>query len=139
MNKSPTDSMLYDEEILSYDLPDAALEVAASKVSEPAGNPFTIAFCTGLDTCPAWSSDVAAVHPSERRHQKERAAARNLSGRDLVRFTPKADIAERGADVRFMPEADITHGRQAWSYSITIGGRAVGRVSAIGWEVVQIR
>ena len=53
MNESPTDSMLYDDEILSCDLPDAALEVAASKVSEPAGNPFTIAFCTGLDTCPA--------------------------------------------------------------------------------------
>jgi hypothetical protein len=45
--------MLYDEEILSYDLPDAALEVAASKGSQLAGNPFTIAFCTGLDTCPA--------------------------------------------------------------------------------------
>ena len=42
----------YDEEALSDDLPDAALELAAGKYLE-AGNPFTIAFCTGLDTCPA--------------------------------------------------------------------------------------
>jgi len=53
MNKSPTESMLPDEEILSNDLPDADVEVAACKGSQLAGNPFTIAFCTGLDTCPA--------------------------------------------------------------------------------------
>jgi hypothetical protein len=41
-----------DEEILGDQLSDAALEVAAAKYWE-AGNPFTIAFCTGLDTCPA--------------------------------------------------------------------------------------
>jgi hypothetical protein len=53
MGESLTDLMLYDEEILSNELPDVALEVAASKCWEQAGNPFTIAFCTGLDTCPA--------------------------------------------------------------------------------------
>jgi hypothetical protein len=42
-----------DEQILSDELPDAALEIAAAKYGE-VGNPFTIAFCTGLDTCPAW-------------------------------------------------------------------------------------
>jgi len=52
MNKSPTESMLSDEEILSCDLPDADVE-AVCKGSQLAGNPFTIAFCTGLDTCPA--------------------------------------------------------------------------------------
>jgi hypothetical protein len=41
-----------DEQILSDELPDAALEIAAAKYGE-VGNPFTIAFCTGLDTCPA--------------------------------------------------------------------------------------
>ena len=41
-----------DEEILGDQLSDAALEVAAGKYWE-VGNPFTIAFCTGLDTCPA--------------------------------------------------------------------------------------
>jgi hypothetical protein len=33
-------------------LPDAALEAAAGKYWE-VGNPFIIAFCSGLDTCPA--------------------------------------------------------------------------------------
>jgi hypothetical protein len=41
-----------DEQILSDELPDAALEIAAAKYGE-VGNPFTIAFCSGLDTCPA--------------------------------------------------------------------------------------
>jgi hypothetical protein len=49
MNESTIDR---DEQILSNELPDAALEIAAAKYGE-AGNPFTIAFCTGLDTCPA--------------------------------------------------------------------------------------
>ena len=43
---------LINEEALGEDLPDAALEAAAGKYWE-AGNPFTIAFCTGLNTCPA--------------------------------------------------------------------------------------
>jgi len=41
-----------DEEILRDQLSDVALEVAAGKYWE-VGNPFTIAFCSGLDTCPA--------------------------------------------------------------------------------------
>jgi hypothetical protein len=52
MSDSLTDLMLCDEETLSQELPDAALEVAAGKYWE-VGNPFTIAFCSGLDTCPA--------------------------------------------------------------------------------------
>ena len=53
MAESLIGSVLYDEETLSDELPDAALEVAASKYWEQAGNPFTLAFCSGLDTCPA--------------------------------------------------------------------------------------
>ena len=49
MSKSTTD---HDEQMLGDELPDAALEVAAGKYWE-VGNLFTIAFCTGLDTCPA--------------------------------------------------------------------------------------
>ena len=41
-----------DEQILNKELPDIALEIAAAKYGE-LGNPFTIAFCSGLDTCPA--------------------------------------------------------------------------------------
>jgi hypothetical protein len=52
MNESLTNLELRDETMLNDDLPDVALEVAAGKYWE-AGNPFTIAFCTGLDTCPA--------------------------------------------------------------------------------------
>jgi len=43
----------HDEQMLSDELPDLALETAAGKYGELAANPFTIAFCTGLDTCPA--------------------------------------------------------------------------------------
>jgi hypothetical protein len=42
----------YDDEILIDELSDAALEIAASKCWE-VGNPFTLAFCSGLDTCPS--------------------------------------------------------------------------------------
>ena len=49
MNESTIDR---DEQMLSDELPDAALEIAAGKYWE-VGNPFTIAFCSGLDTCPA--------------------------------------------------------------------------------------
>jgi hypothetical protein len=49
---SPVDSVLYNEETLSHELADAALEVAASKYWELAGNLYTLAFCTGLDSCP---------------------------------------------------------------------------------------
>jgi hypothetical protein len=50
MSESLTE--LCDEETLTQELPDTALEVAAGRYWE-VGNPFTIAFCTGLDTCPA--------------------------------------------------------------------------------------
>jgi hypothetical protein len=41
-----------DEQILNDELPDVALELAAGKYGE-VGNPFTIAFCSGLTECPA--------------------------------------------------------------------------------------
>jgi hypothetical protein len=41
-----------DEQILSNELPDVALELAAGKYWE-VGNPFTLAFCSGLTECPA--------------------------------------------------------------------------------------
>jgi hypothetical protein len=40
------------EEILSFQVSDEALEAAAGSVKENAGA-FTLAFCSGLDTCPA--------------------------------------------------------------------------------------
>jgi hypothetical protein len=51
MSESLTDLVLYSEEAPNDEPPDAALELAAGKYSE-VGNPFTIAFCSGLDTCP---------------------------------------------------------------------------------------
>jgi hypothetical protein len=43
-----------DEEVLhSDDMPDTALEVAGSKCWEGHASAYTIAFCTGLDTCPS--------------------------------------------------------------------------------------
>jgi len=41
-----------EEEILTFDVSDEALEAAAGSVKEKAGA-FTLAFCSGLDTCPA--------------------------------------------------------------------------------------
>jgi hypothetical protein len=41
-----------EEEILSFEVSDAALEAAAGSVKEKAGA-FTLAFCSGLDTCPS--------------------------------------------------------------------------------------
>jgi hypothetical protein len=52
MSESLIDLVIYEEEALRDEVPDAALEVAASKCSELVGNLFTLAFCTGLDTCP---------------------------------------------------------------------------------------
>jgi hypothetical protein len=44
---------LYDEEVLlGDDVPDAALELAGSKLWEGPAASFTAAFCTGLDSCP---------------------------------------------------------------------------------------
>lgn len=41
-----------EEEILNYQVSDEALEVAAGTMKDKAGA-FTLAFCSGLDTCPA--------------------------------------------------------------------------------------
>jgi len=41
-----------EEEILSLQVSDEALEAAAGSVKEKAGA-FTLAFCSGLDTCPS--------------------------------------------------------------------------------------
>jgi len=41
-----------EEETLSHDISDEALEAAAGTPKDKAGS-FTISFCSGLDTCPA--------------------------------------------------------------------------------------
>ena len=41
-----------EEESLSFEVSDEALEAAAGSVKEKAGA-FTLAFCSGLDTCPS--------------------------------------------------------------------------------------
>src|SRR5262249_16919627 len=41
-----------DERIFSFEVSDEALEAAAGSVKEKAGA-FTLAFCSGLDTCPS--------------------------------------------------------------------------------------
>jgi hypothetical protein len=41
-----------EEEILTFDVSDEALEAAAGTVKDKAGA-FTLSFCSGLDTCPA--------------------------------------------------------------------------------------
>ena len=41
-----------EEEMVAYEVPDEALEAAASVIKDKAGA-FTLAFCSGLDTCPA--------------------------------------------------------------------------------------
>ena len=41
-----------EEDILSFEVSDEALEAAAGSVKEKAGA-FTLAFCSGLDTCPS--------------------------------------------------------------------------------------
>jgi hypothetical protein len=52
-NKAMTDKYIeWDEEILSFKVSDEALEMAAGSVKEKAGA-FTLAFCSGLDTCPS--------------------------------------------------------------------------------------
>ena len=44
---------LYDEKVLSDEIPDAALEIAGSKWGDGAAASVTAAFCSGLDTCPS--------------------------------------------------------------------------------------
>ncbi len=41
-----------EEEILTFEVSDEALEAAAGTVKEKTGS-FTLSFCSGLDTCPA--------------------------------------------------------------------------------------
>ena len=41
-----------EEEILTYEVSDEALEAAAGSLKDKAGA-FTLSFCSGLDTCPA--------------------------------------------------------------------------------------
>ena len=41
-----------EEEIFSIEVSDEALEAAAGSIKEKAGA-FTLAFCSGLDTCPS--------------------------------------------------------------------------------------
>ena len=43
----------YDEEVLSDELPDVALEVAGRKLWEGPASSATISFCSGLDSCPS--------------------------------------------------------------------------------------
>jgi len=50
---SGLDIALYDGEVLlGDDVPDAALELAGSKLWEGPAASFTLSFCSGLDTCP---------------------------------------------------------------------------------------
>jgi hypothetical protein len=49
---SESDIALYGEEALYDELPDAALEIAGSKLWEGPAASFTAAFCSGLDSCP---------------------------------------------------------------------------------------
>jgi len=56
MNKALTPNLaLSDEETLTDELPDVALEGAASQVFS--GNPYTLAFCSGLSSCPFGAPD----------------------------------------------------------------------------------
>ena len=50
---SESDTALYDEEALNDELPDAALEIAGSKLWEGPAASVTAAFCSGLDSCPS--------------------------------------------------------------------------------------
>jgi hypothetical protein len=43
----------YDEDTLSFEVPDLALELAGSKLWEGPASCATISFCSGLDSCPS--------------------------------------------------------------------------------------
>jgi hypothetical protein len=47
-----TDKYIEREEDLSFEVSDETLEAAAGSLKEKAGA-FTLAFCSGLDTCPS--------------------------------------------------------------------------------------
>jgi hypothetical protein len=55
MSKSVADLALHDEQIVTDELSDAALEVAANQMYS--GNPYTLAFCTGFSSCPFGGPD----------------------------------------------------------------------------------
>jgi hypothetical protein len=48
-------SIQSEQEVLTYEVSDEALEAAAGAVTEKAGA-LTLAFCSGLDTCPGAAS-----------------------------------------------------------------------------------
>ena len=52
MTESLSNIVLYDEEALIDDLPDASLEIAGRKLCEGPAGSATLAFCSGYDTCP---------------------------------------------------------------------------------------
>ena len=52
-NMTESDTALYDEETLSFEVPDAALELAGSRCWEGPAASATISFCSGLDSCPS--------------------------------------------------------------------------------------
>jgi hypothetical protein len=45
---------VYNQEAFGDELPDETLEVAGSKCWEERANSFTLAFCSGVDTCPSY-------------------------------------------------------------------------------------
>jgi hypothetical protein len=51
---SELDTALYDEDVLSDELPDLALELAGSKCWQGPASSFTVSFCSGIDTCPSY-------------------------------------------------------------------------------------
>jgi hypothetical protein len=52
MNKDNTDIDQIEAEMITYELSDEALESAAEPTKYKGGS-VTVAFCSGLDTCPA--------------------------------------------------------------------------------------
>jgi hypothetical protein len=46
-------TVLYDEEMLRFDVPDAVLELAGSKCGDGPAASLTVSFCSGIDTCPS--------------------------------------------------------------------------------------
>jgi hypothetical protein len=61
---SESDTALYDEEALNDELPDAALEIAGSKLWEGPAASVTAAFCSGIGQLPDISPEINALHIS---------------------------------------------------------------------------
>jgi hypothetical protein len=57
MTESVSNVILHSEEALIADLPDAALEIAGSKLFEGPAGSATLSFCSGYDTCP-WEKKI---------------------------------------------------------------------------------